>query len=430
MNRSVVWAGLAVCCLLPVCLGQEVYEEPPILYGEESIDNPIARLKKEVESGERSFPFDDEHGYLPALLDSLQISDQSQVLVYSKTSFQLQAISPRRPRALYFNDHSYVGWVQGGDVLEIMTTDPVQGEVFYTLSQSPQDSPKFIRDQGQCTICHASSRTQDVPGGLVRSVYVNAGGMPHFGAGTFNTDHTSPLDQRWGGWYVSGTHGAMRHMGNVISEDRDQPESIDREAGANVTDLSPLFDNSKYLTPHSDLVALMVLEHQVQMQNHLTKASHEARRSAHYDDVMNKALEREDDYVSDLTQRRIANAGEKVVRHLLFVDEAPLTDPIAGTSSFAQQFQSQGPRDSEGRSLRQLNLRRRLFEYPCSYMIYSTTFDELPATMRQYISRRLHEILSGEETHEDFAHLSPADRRSITEILKETKPEFWKLGSP
>ncbi|QDU75548.1 hypothetical protein Pan97_25810 [Bremerella volcania] len=424
------WIFILATMLLAVSQlsAQEPYDEEPINYSDKSVDNPVARVQQQLDEGKQSLEFDEDHGFLKSVLQALEISPESQVLVYSKSSFQLQQISPRRPRALYFNDESYVGWVQRGDVLEVMTTDPIRGEVFYTLEQKPEEQPRFVRDQGQCTVCHASSRTQRVPGGLVRSMYVMSSGMPHYGSGTFNTDQTSPLSERWGGWYVTGTHGAMRHMGNVISEDRYKPEELDREAGANVTDLSELFQVEKYVTPHSDIVALLVLEHQLQMQNFLTLASHEARRSAHHDQVMNEALERPADHVSDTTVRRVQSAADKVVRHMLMVDEAPLTDAVAGTSRFAEEFQAKGIKDSQGRSLRDLDLKTRLFKYPCSYLIYSKTFDQLPLNMQTTIAQRLREVLDGEDTSGDFDHLSTADRKAISEILQETKPELWKLG--
>ncbi|MBA2115180.1 hypothetical protein [Bremerella alba] len=409
-------------------MAQEHYDQEPINYSAKSSDNPIAQVQQQLDEGSQTLEFDQDHGFLKSVLKVLEISPESQVLVYSKSSFQLQQISPRRPRALYFNDDSYVGWVQNGDVLEVMTTDPIRGEVFYTLEQQAEEKPQFVRDQGQCTVCHSSSRTQRVPGGLVRSMFVTSSGMPHYGAGTFNTDQTSPLSERWGGWYVTGTHGEMRHMGNVVSKDRYKPESIDREEGANVTDLSELFAVDKYVTPHSDIVALMVLEHQLQMQNFLALASHEARRSAHHDQVMNEALERPDNYVSDTTTRRVQSAGDKVVRHMLMVDEAPLTDTIAGTSGFAAEFQAKGIKDSQGRSLRDLDLKTRLFKYPCSYLIYSKTLDQLPLNMRTHIAQRLREVLAGEDTSGDFDHLTSVDRQAISEILQETKPELWKLG--
>jgi hypothetical protein len=403
------------------------FEAEPINYDTAPTTNPVSQLQSALDSGSASMDYDAERGYLPALLELLQIDPSSQVLVHSKTSFQLHRISPKKPRALYFNDDSYVGWVQGGDVVEIMTMDPQQGAMFYTISQDRQDAPQFQRDRGQCLTCHASSRTQGVPGGLVRSVFAESSGQPRFGSGTFTIDHRSRFDERWGGWYVTGTHGTMRHMGNVVLEKRQDPETLDREAGANVTDLSGLFETAAYLTPHSDIVALMVLEHQAQMQNFLTRAGYEYRSAAHYDGIMNSALDRPDDYISDSTKRRVITAGDNLLRYLLFADEFPLSSPVEGTSNFAAVFQDQGPRDMQGRSLRELDLQTRMFKYPCSYLIYSPAFDELPETVRRYVARRLHDILTGRDTSGEFEHLSSADCTAILQILSETKPELWDL---
>ncbi len=408
----------------PAC-AQIEFEREPINYGQGPSDDPVAALQAQIDAGDAELEYAQGQGYLPAVLKALGVGTSSQVLVHSQTSFQQRLISPRRPRALYFNDESYVGWVQDGDVLEIMTTDPQQGEVFYTLLQSKTDKPEFIRDRGQCIVCHASSRTQDVPGGVVRSVFVNAGGRPLFGSGTYDIDHTSPFEKRWGGYYVTGTHGEMRHMGNVFAKDRSNPEKLDREEGANITELSDRLNVSPYLTPHSDLVALMVLEHQTQMQNLITRANYETRSAQHYDKVMNELLEQPPTHVSDSTKRRIASAGDKLVRYMLFAEEFPLTSPVAGTSEFAKEFVELGPRDEQGRSLRDFDLNTRMFKHPCSYLIYSRSFDGLPTEMKSYVSRRLKEILTGKDQSEEFSHLSAEDRVAILEILSETKPDLW-----
>ncbi|MCC9605563.1 hypothetical protein LOC68_22320 [Blastopirellula sp. JC732] len=427
--RIVRWSAVVAIVLLLTTEShaQLTFENEPINYGQDLQHDPVAQLQKELDAGKTKLDYDEDHGYLNSVLEKLNISPESQVLVYSKTSFQLSRITPRRPRALYFNDKSYIGWVQGGDVLEVMTTDPEQGAIFYTLSQDTDGSPKFIQDRGQCLSCHASSRTQNVPGGLVRSAFVNAAGQPHYGSGTFTTDHSSQFQDRWGGWYVTGTHGAMRHMGNVISKDRDFPEKIDREAGANVTDLTERLDIARYLTPHSDIVALMVLEHQTQMQNFLTLVNFETRMAQHHDAVMNKALERSEDYVSDTTKRRIANACDKLLQYMLFAEEFPLESKVEGTSQFAREFAAAGPKDSQQRSLRDLDLQTRLFRYPCSYLIYSEQFDQLPPPAKSYIARRLQEIL--ENGDPDYPHLTPEDRENIREILTETKPDLWNTKS-
>lgn len=427
-HTSIAWVIGAVLVLghNAMALAQTDFEKAPINYGDASTENPVVALQSKMDAGQIILAFDEQRGYLPAVLELLDIPISSQVLVNSKTSFQLRHISPKYPRALYFNEASYIGWVQDGDVLEVMTTDPQRGAVFYTLSQDIDEPPQFVRDQGQCIICHASSRTQGVPGGLVRSAFVDAGGQPHFGSGTFNIDHRSPFDKRWGGWYVTGTHGALRHMGNVVSENKRKPEQLDREAGANVTDLSGRFNVSPYLTPHSDIVALMVLEHQTQMQNFLTLANYESRYTAHSDSIMNAALDRPPEYESESTKRRIAAAGDKLLRYLLFADEFQLTSPVQGTSAFAKEFSRQGPRDHRGRSLRDFDLKTRMFKYPCSYLIYSPLFDQLPQPVKGYVTRRLQEVLTAQEVTDEFAHLSLADRRAIREILAETKPHLWK----
>ena len=260
-TRLVVLVGLFLASGARTASAQLQFEHEPINYNNASVRDGIAVLQHRLDAGEFELNYDADHGYLPALLERLGVPRSSQMLVFSQTSFQLRKISPRRPRALYFNDDTYVGWVQNGDVIELASVDPDQGAIFYTLEQRDVSRVKFVRDRGQCTVCHASSRTQGVPGLLVRSVYPDAGGRPLLGSGTFTTDQRSPFRQRWGGWYVTGTHGQLRHMGNTIARDRDQPEDLDTESGANRTDLKELVDTSAYLKSGSDLVALMVLEH-------------------------------------------------------------------------------------------------------------------------------------------------------------------------
>lgn len=416
-----------------VCLdatwAQPLFESEPINYSSAPTDDPITRLQERIDGGKVQLEYDAKHGYLPAVLKALRIPTESQMLIFSKTSLQRERIAPARPRAIYFNDDAYVGWVQYGQVLEISAVDPQQGAIFYTLAQRMAERPQFLRDRGDCMACHASSRTWDVPGHVVRSVFTAPDGQPHFGAGTFRTNHSSPFSERWGGWYVTGTHGAQRHMGNVVATDKDHPENLDREAGANITDLSPIVDTTPYLNGHSDLVALMVLEHQADMHNLMTRANYDARRALFDGRVMNQLLEQPEDHVSESTRRRIENAGQRLLKYLLFVDEAELSEPIRGTSGFAEHFAAMGPRDGQGRSLRDFDLKRRIFRYPCSYLIYSEAFDALPDPLQEYVYHQLWEILTERNTNEIYSHLSSADRQAILGILRETKPglpDYWK----
>ncbi len=431
--RSSSW--LRPLPLLAVCLmssgmawGQVDYEHPPINYLSAPVDDVAARLQAQLDAGQVVLTFDEKSGYLSSLLQTLHIPPSSQVLVFSKTSFQQTRISPHRPRAIYFNDDTYVGWVQRGDVIEISSIDAQQGAVFYTLDQQQTDRPHFDRQTHNCLVCHGSSHTGGIPGNFVRSIYPDRGGQPVLSEGTFRTDFTSPLSERWGGWYVTGTHGGQRHMGNVTVQNKNQSEKLDVEAGANVTDLKPLVDVAPYLTPHSDIVALMVLEHQTAIHNAITAANYSARITQRDARIMNEALERDADYESDSTERRYASAAEKVLDALLLVGEYRLTAEIMGTSSFAEQFAARGPGDRQGRSLRTFDLQTRLFKYPCSYLIYSATFDGLPPAVRDRVLRRLWMVLTSADTSAKFQHLSPEDRLAIREILIDTKPQlpdYW-----
>ncbi len=396
------------------------FERPPIDYLNTPVNDAVAQLAKGVEAGSIQLRYDSRHGYLPAVLEALNVPVESQTLVFSKTSLQLRRITPRTPRALYFNDSVYVGWCQKGEVVELAATDAKQGAIFYTLEQDPDRPPTFTRDRGQCLTCHASSRTQDVPGYLVRSVYSDTAGNPLLGSGTFTTDNTSPFKERWGGWYVTGTHGEMRHMGNAMSRGKGEQAGLDIEAGANVTNLDSFVRTSPYLSPHSDIVALMVLEHQTQMHNAIAAANYETREAIAQTFEMNRLLDRPLDHISESANRRIEAAAERVLKRLLMCGDFPLTSPVLGTSGFAEKFVEGASRDTQGRSLRDLNLQTRLFQFPCSYLIYSDSFQELPVEVKHRVLQKLVDVLTSVQPTVGFEHLTQADRTAVLQILRET----------
>jgi hypothetical protein len=237
--------------------------------------------------------------------------------------------------------------------------------------------------------------------------YVMAAGDP-------TTDRT-PLEKRWGGWYVTGTMGDLPHAGNVnapvlLHEAGNVQAYLARAnlvSKKDILDLRPKFDVDPYLAPHSDAVALLVLAHQANVHNLITDAGYQARMSG-----------------GDSLDMRAKGAAERLVRALLFVNAAPIGGPVKGTSAFAQEFPKAGPRDARGRSLRELDLTDRLFRYPLSYLIYSEQFDALPAPVKQYVYGRLHAVLDGTDEAPEFAHLTAADRQALLEILTETKNGF------
>ena len=414
-------AGLSGSYVVPL-------DHDAIQYSSRPVTDPIVELQRGISTNKVTLEYSADHGYLQSVLKALDVAPESQVLVFSKTSFQASRIVPRLPRALYFNDRVSIGSVRGGDVLEIASVDPKQGVIFYTLDQEQSSKPRFERRDNACLQCHATSATLGVPGLVVRSVFPDSSGMPMFQAGTFITDHRSPLKERWGGWYVSGTHGSQVHMGNALVRDREKPDNLDTDGTQNVTDLSRHFDTGAYLTPHSDIVALMVLEHQTHMTNLITRVGFEARLALHDNDAMNKALEEPAGNVRESTTRRINSAVEELLEYMLFTEESRLSEPIQGVSGFAESFGRAALRDRQGRSLRDFDLQKRLLRYPCSYLIYSDAFDGLPDMARDRLYRRLWEVLSAQDTSTKFQNLSTTDRRAILEILLETKkglPDYW-----
>ncbi len=424
--------GLALAiCATPRIAQSEEFELEPIAYSRSQPENAVSKLSQRLDSSEAELTFDPQTGYLPSLLAALDVPVSSQTLVYSKTSLQRDRIAPRTPRAIYFNDEVYVGYCKNGNVLEIAAADPKLGAVFYTLDQdSVEGTRPTLRRQGDnCLICHASSQTKNVPGHVVRSVFTEASGLPDLSAGSYRIDHTSPFEKRWGGWYITGTHGKQKHLGNLIVRGRTNPDAIDNSTGLNVTSLEGRFDASAYLSPHSDLVALMVLEHQTSGHNYLTQANFLTRQAMHQQQALNRELGEPADHVWDSTKSRIKSACEPLVEYLLFSGEAKLTARLEGTTSFATDFAKRGPRDNEGRSLRDFDLEHRLFKHPCSYLIYSPSFAALPAEARDYVLRRIWEVLSGQDRSEKFAHLSPPDRQAVLAILTATLPDlppYWR----
>lgn len=380
-------------------------DDAAIRYSTTPPTDPVAALNEKLQAGTVSLTFDPVSGYLRSVLDALNVPVESQALVFSQTSFQAPRINVLNPRAIYFNDTVSVGWVRGGTILEVAAQDPAQGVIFYELAQTESPSPRLVRNN-DCLACHLSWETLGVPGLTVQSMYPLPDELSY--ANGFTTIHGSPMEQRWGGWYVTGDHGGAKHMGNVPVMPADKGKLKLADPTRVLKSLEGLFDLEGYPTAHSDVVAQLVLAHQTHMTNLITRTGWEARLLAATPSADAAA--------------RVQEAARDLVDYLLFIDEAPLAGPVKGGSGFTEKFASMGPRDKQGRSLRDFDLRRRLFRYPCSYMIYTPAFDGMPAAARDAVYSRMWEVLSGREQQPRYRVLSPADRRAVVEILRETKP--------
>jgi hypothetical protein len=404
------------------------YSDAPINYRSENISDPVTLLQHKLEAGKAKLVHDgSEHGYLRSVLQLLDIPLSSQTLVFSKTSFQYPKISPEHPRALYFNDDIYIGVVHDGKEVEVVSFDKNQGAMFFILHEQKADQPKFERAELDCTQCHIAAGTRGVPGVLVRSVQPVPNGTLVAGARSYITDQDSPLAQRWGGWYVTGSLAAQT-MANAVAP---------ADANAKTVKLEPLpvsFDPKRYLAPTSEDVALLVLGHQTQAHNLITLTNYRTRIALH--DLGGDAAVAAPparDKLPDEVLEKIERPAEQLLKYLLFANETPLPEldakQVIANSAYAREFAARGPFDSKGRSLRQFDLHTRIFRYPLSYLVYSEAFDSIPEPAKTYVYDRLLEVLTGQDKSGEFDAVSLADRQAILEILLETKhnlPKAWQ----
>jgi len=387
-------------------------DHPAIRYSTGDLDNPIVRLNERLTKGEVRLTYDAAHGYLTSLLDALAIPVSSQMLVFSKTSFQADLVTMHNPRAIYFGDDVFVGWVRGADVLEIAAADRRQGSVFYTLQQKAPGAPGVpvtLERKTDCLACHLSWDTRGVPGLMTTSMYPLPDD-PNAYANGFTTVQGSPLTQRWGGWWVTGDTGGAQHLGNIPVMPAEKNFAHPRNPKAPLQTVEGFFDLKGYPAATSDVVALLVLAHETTVTNLIGRLGWEARVA-------------EAEPSADASAR-VKDAAGELAESMLFLDEELLARPVQGSSGFAEAFAASGPRDAKGRSLRDLDLHTRLFKYPCSFLIYGAAFNALPPAARQAVYGRMWEVLSGRDTRKITQQLSAADRQAILQILRDTKPDL------
>jgi len=397
--------------------------------------DPVTILDRRIESGEVTLEFDETHGWLPALMTALEVPLSSQGFVASRTSLQTDRITPWTPRALYFNDDVYLGFVQESPFLEIAAIDPDEGAVFFTVTQFDGDRPLFKKETTTCLICHESRAvTGGISGVIMRSVLPDRYGYVVTSIHEGSVTDRTPFEERLGGWYVTGTHGAPGHVGNTLTPElaHEIPdvsrylEDFDLSANGNVTSLHDRFDVTPYMSVHSDIVALLVLGHQTRIHNLIISARETATDAMTEQEGRLRSMGRDapESGMLEATSQRIDGAVDRLLRDMLFVREAPMPGPVLGTSGYAEEFASWGPHDTQGRSLRDFDLETRLFQYPLSFLIYSDAFDALPEVVLQRFYAGLVEVLEAVVPSEEYAHLDLPTRAAIVEILMDTKPDF------
>lgn len=382
----------------------------PVEYGTGALSDPVSSMNQRLKEKTQKLVYDSEWGYLRSVLKSLNIPESSQLMVFSKTALNPRLIKPTNPRVVYFNDDVYVGWVPGARAMELASVDPLRGSIFFELDAKAATQPQFVRTE-QCLSCHGGSSSLRIPGLLVRSFLTDLHGRPI--SGYSQISHDKMLSKRWGGWYVTGTHADMVHLGNLFGKEAIEESKADPAYRANLEHIDPFVDTSKYLTPHSDLVAHLILDHQVHGHNLITRVSMEEQL------------------------RLKSDVEDRLLRYLLFLDEAELAGPLKGTTEYRTWFEKQGKRDSHGRSLKDFDLKTRLFRFRLSYLIYTDSFSKMPAPARLRILREIYSFLNATDAElEQVWDVKPADfplqeRQAIVQIIAETLgnlPEFWKVN--
>ena len=417
-------AALALGALTPSWgQGGPDYERPPISYSAATPADAVAAFRARIAAGEFTWP-GSERALLAAVLRELQVPVASQVAVFSRTSLQRGRIRPARPRVIYFSDTVYVGWVPGG-LIELTAIDPHLGPVFYTLEAPVREgAPVTLARDAECLSCHGGTFVREVPGVFVRSVFPDAAGEPLLRFGTTVVDDQTPFRERWGGWYVTGYHGETPHRGNAFAADAGGQLAF-TPATLRPADLSGLIDPGPYLAATSDVVALLVLEHQTALQNVLTRAAFASRRMIAYQ----RSLQRQfgepetDEPVFDSVRSVFRGAAQDIVDRLLCRGEAPLPAGIVGAPAFRAAWAEGAPRDPAGRSLRDLHLEGRLLRHRCSPLIHSAMLAALPEPLRALVFAQLAAALGDGEVAGRYAYLPAEERRAIREILRATHPE-------
>lgn len=389
---------------------------PQIDYAGQAQSNAIADLLEKLETGEIRLDYRAPRGYLDSLLEALDISPTSQVLVFSRTSLQAPYISSATPRAIYFNDHTYVAWVQGSEHMEVLTIDSQRGPVFFAVHNAPGGPIAATRESLRCMACHdsASLRPGGIPKVMLLSSPIDGQVNPPLRDGPAEVTHAMAIEDRWGGWFVTGSLGSQLHVGNLPVAGTADPTVRNIHNRSNLNGLQGYIDATPYPTDKSDIVALLTLEHQAYVQNLITRARYEAST------LEDAAQARRWSELEPRQQDSLRPALDRLVVAMTFQDERTLLQRIRGGAGFEAHFMAQGPADAQGRSLREFDLRRRTFRYPLSYLVYSEQFDALPAAVKDYVYGA---IVTALRAPSGDAALD-GERNAALEILARTKPEF------
>ena len=383
------------------------FKAAPHDYWTRPVTDRFSLLKDDLASGKIPLDHASEKAFVTSLLKVLDVPASSQMLVFSATSLQLSLISTSNPRALYFTDDLYVGWVPGGKV-EIVSLDPALGGIYYIFDiPRRQGAALNVERSNRCMNCHGAADSGWVPGLVLSSVIPGPNGGSLVSWRQESLGHGVPLADRMGGWLVTGTGHWKGHHGNLTGE---------LYAGNLTTTPLPFgqtFDVNRYPAATSDLLAHLLHEHQAGFITVALEAAYRARAALHQG---NGSVLPEHGAALDA-------AAEKLAGYLLFADEAALPpEGVAGDAAFRADFARTRRPGASGHSLRDLDLKTHLLKFRCSYMIYSPVFAGLAPEMKSRVLRRLDAALLPGKLDHISRKLPAAEKQAIRGILNATLP--------
>jgi hypothetical protein len=406
---------LLVMLMAPLRAERELWQDfsaPPHDYWKRPVTDRFSLLKDDLASGKIPLDHSSEKAFVVSLLNTLGVPASSQMLVFSATSLQLSLISTRNPRALYFSDDIYVGWVPGGKI-EIVSLDPALGGIYYIFDIPRQQGGALNVDRSnRCMNCHGAADSGWVPGLVLSSVIPGPNGGSLISWRQETLGHGVPLSERMGGWLVTGTGNWKDHHGNVTGL---------LYAGKLTTTplaMGSTFDVGRYPVATSDLAAHLLHEHQAGFITTALEVGYRARAALHEGGGS----------VPAARVPELAAAADKLAAYLLFADEAALPfGGVAGDAQFRQDFAAPRRADPAGRSLRDLDLKMHLLKFRCSYMIHSPVFTGLEPGIKAQVLRRLELALRPDKLDRISRKITGAEKTAIRAILDATLPG-WKSG--
>lgn len=389
------------------------FKAPPHSYLDWKPKDRFAELQEKAQKGEVKIDTSSDRAFLSSLLQALNVPVSSQMLVFSASSLQSEIINPRNPRALYFNEDTYIGWVPGG-LVEIIAADPEMGPIFYVFDRLRPGGPvPNVTRSTKCMNCHAGNATRRLPGLIAESLLVSQAGSS---LETYRRDvqgHQIPLENRFGGWHLTGEHNLTDNKANVMG--------LTRNGRIEKTPVPPgQFSNlDLHLLPTSDILPHLVHEHQMGFENRLVYAIYTMRQLK----AENKGL------MSAEGKAEIEERAQELARYIVFADEAKFpAKGIVGDPKYAEDFLRDRKMTKAGLSLKDFDMRTRIFKHRCSFMLYTDTWKHAPRELKDRVYYHMAGYLR-DQPDAQHAHIPPAERLAIRSILKETVtdlPSWWR----